>query len=513
MKPNQFGESHAALLSRLSEKGTDILVERGSADKISAPFLFENGDCPVVGSVYSDLSIIKFEYDHKTFDFALSASVNIAEKCSEIKMHAVICDENDERIVFPIEEQTAHETTEMKYNKSGNLKDTFGGHPKDMTEVFVFLDLTYESGEQAHAVKAQFEDAIDVYHNFEHPKSQIGYIEFGPENGIESNDVLFKSFAADGATNKKDKSIAKIALFRKPWDTSDIDYFCNFGKCDPSKGDHPVLGIPVLGTLTLPEAYEIVNDEHCKPLITCTITEQGSGGVTVLASSEARYEKVGVPITFLQRNKFEYNLTRSSWGVIYMERGSLNCKKYDYTIEFSLYYKVNGGDKIPLHTKYSSGVEYLNCGTLPYIVLEWGCLAENTEILTVTKNGVYSTRRIKDISIGDRVVSADGTVQNVKNVWSGQETRCYTVTDEHGNSVTASYNHPFPTSEGWKCSSDIRVGDKLFGMNGDPVLIVKVQILNEQINVFNLEFDIPTVIIANGFQTGDYSAQNGNLPE
>ncbi len=146
---------------------------------------------------------------------------------------------------------------------------------------------------------------------------------------------------------------------------------------------------------------------------------------------------------------------------------------------------------------------------MPFLIIAWGCLEESTEILM--DDGTNC--KIKDISIGNRVKSADGKAVSVKNVWKGTDERLFKITVENGISVAATYNHPFLSENGWKRPLEMRVGDMLIDVSGNMVAITKIEEMHSTFNVVNLEFEEPVIIMANGLRAGDYDAQNGRFPD
>ena len=499
-------EAAADMLCKLKKGGTRLLVERPGTANNATPFLFENNDIPKVGNVYSDIGINKFEIDHNTFDFVLDADVRMAEKYRSIMIYADICDESDPVAQFRTPEKTVLDVSSLSYHQEGNLKEAFGAHEQDRAAVLLCVDLTDDSGTQTHVVKLEYETGAEIIHNVTHPKRQNGYLTFG--DGTNPKPPETDSAIDSRLVTKKD-NIVTIALFRAPTDASDLDYLCDFGKCDPSEGNQPILAIPIEGDIKIQEAEEIITDGSFKPSIICTISETDFNGVLVVASSVIEYDTiVGCTVT---KNKLHYNLTDYSWQKTYKESGLFDPKKYVYTIKFNVHYKLIGGDIINLNRQYSSG-DVLNQGSdekLSYLVLEWGCLDENTEVLMSDGH----SKKIKDIVSGESVRSADGSSQCVKNVWKGIGSDCRVIKAECGAVITATHDHPFPTDGGWKRAAEIKVGDMLFDANGNQVRVEEVSKTDKTHNVVNLEFYIPTIIIANGLQTGDYSSQNGSLPE
>lgn len=494
------------MIARITQNDGRLMIERDPGSQSAARFLFEDGTAPKVGEVYSDLTIGAFKLDHTTFDFVLDATVRMAEKYRTIEVRADILDESRHGVEFETPKAEVHDVSSFNYHREGNLKAVFGGEAADRAAVLVYLDLTDEAGIKTHAVKLKYEAGLEVIHEVVHPKKQPRCLRFGngenpprpfERGGLRDDDFVFQ----------KDADVVAVALLRKPDRLLDLDYLCDFGRETPY--GKPMLAIPIKGSLRLLQASKIVSSGSRKPFVYCTIAEEGKNGVRVAAVSGFDYDtRTGCQVS---GNTLNYDLTEYSWQEVFREPSSRTPIKYIYTIEFSLYYTLSSGTEIHLTPSYSSG-GVLNSGSdekLPYIALAWGCLAADSEILMADG----SRRMIADISAGDYVSSGSGEKACVKNVWRGTDSNCYVIKSERGDSVTATFNHPFPTKDGWKCPPEIRKGDTVFGWFGEKLLVAEVAKAEGCFEIVNLEFDQPTVIVANGFQTGDYSIQNGKFPE
>lgn len=137
------------------------------------------------------------------------------------------------------------------------------------------------------------------------------------------------------------------------------------------------------------------------------------------------------------------------------------------------------------------------------------CLEEDTQISMADG----SLKKIKYITMGDRVYSASGRFCEVINVWRGMESDSYQITFESGNFVKSTFNHPFLTDNGWKRANELKDSDNLLDEDGNPVPISRIEKTDETLDVVNLQFASPTIIIANGVQSGDFAIQNGRMPE
>lgn len=139
----------------------------------------------------------------------------------------------------------------------------------------------------------------------------------------------------------------------------------------------------------------------------------------------------------------------------------------------------------------------------------YDCLEENTQVLMA--NG--SLKEIKCISMGELVHSANGCVCQVRNILTQNVSDCYKITYEDRNAVTATVDHPFLTDNGWKRVNELKVGDMLLDEGGNPVCIERIEKADGVLKVISLVFDSPTILIANGVQSGDFYALNGKMPE
>lgn len=137
------------------------------------------------------------------------------------------------------------------------------------------------------------------------------------------------------------------------------------------------------------------------------------------------------------------------------------------------------------------------------------CLEENTQISMADG----SLKKIKYITMGERVYSASGRFCEVINVWRGKESDCYRIICESGQAVMSTFNHPFLTDKGWKRANELKDCDILLDECGNLEHIERIEKTDETLNVVNLQFASPTIIIANGVQSGDFAIQNGRMPE
>lgn len=137
------------------------------------------------------------------------------------------------------------------------------------------------------------------------------------------------------------------------------------------------------------------------------------------------------------------------------------------------------------------------------------CLDERTQILMA--DGMR--KEIWKITIGDYIFSADGKFCMVENIMQSREENCLKISCENGFSVIATSEHRFLTTQGWITASAISSDTMLLDELNNPVRVARIDKKDETHNVFNLLFKSPTILIANGLQSGDFAIQNGRMPE
>lgn len=137
------------------------------------------------------------------------------------------------------------------------------------------------------------------------------------------------------------------------------------------------------------------------------------------------------------------------------------------------------------------------------------CFDERTQILMA--DGMR--KEICKITIGDYIFSADGKFCMVANIMQSREENCLKISCENGFSVITTPEHRFLTTQGWITASAIDANTMLLDERNNPVRVARIEKKDETHNVFNLLFKSPTILIANGLQSGDFAIQNGRMPE
>lgn len=95
-------------------------------------------------------------------------------------------------------------------------------------------------------------------------------------------------------------------------------------------------------------------------------------------------------------------------------------------------------------------------GRVPTPAIEIGasCVPANTRLLTWD-----GYKRIVDIKVGDKVLTHEGTYQEVTDCIDNGVKPTYKVTLSNGMTLTCTSNHPFYTTEGWVRCEDLKVND------------------------------------------------------
>jgi len=63
--------------------------------------------------------------------------------------------------------------------------------------------------------------------------------------------------------------------------------------------------------------------------------------------------------------------------------------------------------------------------------------------------------------------------------------------------IQVTVNHPLFVNGGWTSAGDVRVGDRLFSLNGEDVPVVSIEKIFSQVPTFNLEIGMYHTYFAN----------------
>jgi anaerobic ribonucleoside-triphosphate reductase len=140
---------------------------------------------------------------------------------------------------------------------------------------------------------------------------------------------------------------------------------------------------------------------------------------------------------------------------------------------------------------------------LPYF-----CLEEHTEILT--DNGI---KKIKDITLSERVIGSDGQYKAIKNVFKTIKNSYLQITIGDNNTICCSENHRFPTSNGLKSADSLSLKDKLISYLREEQEIIKIEKINKEVNMVDLEIESQDhlFLMANNVMTHNSNFVNSDM--
>lgn len=306
---------------------------------------------------------------------------------------------------------------------------------------------------------------------------------------------------AQPAPYVREASYIVISLYRIPENAGDSDYVCNFGH-----GSHgrAILGIPAKGVINFGRSVKVTPKlKHAY----ASVERKDAGGVSYVVP-ERQFK---TPI--VDDGKIQYEVD-PNWNIEIDQSGNLNPYYYDYTLSFSVEYKLNASTtvnelKFTVSSKETS--EKSNGSELVYplkvLKIMWGCLAKGTPILTTDGIG-----NIENIRIGDKVVCAEsGAAVSVCNVWRGTEREMIRL-DYEDNVLLLTRTHPVAVVQEngfrYKRAMEIRVGDEI-KCEGGSEIIRKVEVVPYENTVYNLTLDGDAhCFYASGAAVGDTVKEN-----
>lgn len=146
---------------------------------------------------------------------------------------------------------------------------------------------------------------------------------------------------------------------------------------------------------------------------------------------------------------------------------------------------------------------------VPLISIRWGCFHRDTRIRM--EDGTQMP--VSELCKGMRVATADGGSAAIRATCSGPEAELICVETENGKTIRLSPTHPLYTPDGAKRARDLRPGDLLVMEDGTPQPVRYVFPLPYADKVYNIELEGGEQrIFADGFQAGDFLAQNSAKP-
>jgi hypothetical protein len=121
-----------------------------------------------------------------------------------------------------------------------------------------------------------------------------------------------------------------------------------------------------------------------------------------------------------------------------------------------------------------------------------GCFLAGTPVETE-----HGTRAIETLAVGDKVIgAAEGEIHRgtVTHIFRSIELGYYVINGE----VRVTGTHPFLTERGWVVASELCVGDRLQGPNGEAVVVESIGNVARAVRAYNITVDGDHTFFAGG---------------
>ncbi|NHB86341.1 Hint domain-containing protein [Photorhabdus tasmaniensis] len=149
----------------------------------------------------------------------------------------------------------------------------------------------------------------------------------------------------------------------------------------------------------------------------------------------------------------------------------------------------------------------------PPIQIQYGCIAEGT--LIDMADG--SKRKVENIRRGDKVLTKQGGILQVKERITGHDTEFIDLIYNNGEQVSLTPTHPVSTLRGIVKADELKIGDTIHTRDGQTTLTSVKQRKSEPSNVYNFVLEktdsqselLPedAVLFAGGILVGDNNLQ------
>lgn len=271
-----------------------------------------------------------------------------------------------------------------------------------------------------------------------------------------------------------------IALNRVASDMKDVNYACCFGT---GANGYPLLGIPAKGEFIMPPNCEPILDGNYAPEAYCVIGPPNGGGKTILQTSH-QYQTDCKNMQFTSTGSGLLYDMAYSWGVTFDEKAMVN-HEFDYDLKMKFAFKDNEtNNTIHCFEMISSANEYKDNAieSIHPLNIMWGCLG----IDTLVKMSDASHKKIQDIKIGDRIFGADGQPWLVENTWIGFEERILVV-KAGDQTIELTDNHPIKVDGEVIMARELQVGMQAMLESGKAESIVQIEEKVYRKDVYNLD--------------------------
>ncbi len=369
-----------------------------------------------------------------------------------------------------------------------------------MLDILRMNDMAYRSKGECYAV-----DEDGAVHSFDGGRNQEIIVEGG-------NSIVEKlKVTAPIHTNKENSDNIIVLYAREPRDNETNTWDYKFPE-NAAKDNKVQTKLNYSGTITVKDGHEIKGFSYAG--FGLELYYQGLDEPTATYNYEQSI--VGTYFELSEDKKtctFNYGKGDADWNCkLDLSAYDVSCiqklKSYFY---ITVYNKKTKQDNMITIVINSTEDKTKQCfeteGTtiyIPPISIRWGCFHKNTRI----KMADGSEKEIKDIQIGEMVLTADEKAIKVQNVYTGHEHELICIQTENGREIQVTESHPIGTENGLVRAKDIHIGDVVvmpWEENSKVKFIFKCPY--DDI-VYNLELEEPKELIANGIVAGDFIVQN-----
>lgn len=168
---------------------------------------------------------------------------------------------------------------------------------------------------------------------------------------------------------------------------------------------------------------------------------------------------------------------------------------------------IYSSDTLPDKQRYYESVNS-TVVCIPPIKMVWGCFAKDT-MIEMSDN---CQKMISDIAVGDKLLGSEGQELTVIDLVIGEEEEIYNIETMGGKKLRVTRQHPICTADGVVRANEIRPGMNLMCVDGslDQVEFNYTTPYNDK--VYNLLIEGgDNLIAANGIWAGDLNYQNAEI--
>lgn len=479
---------------RLPSKGKKLMASEQSLSIDELPN-------PIPGKWYDSIFVKKFCLDSEN-TLHLNTGMTLKATSKVIKYEAAIVKADQPSVIISeLNDMEIHNKAAAEFDFTHSMDGQY------KVPLLACIRLTYfddRDNEQELALGVPLERNMTDYADYEHicPKKEpvtryLGETTKVPPEGGGAQRL-------EGTTEN-----VVISLFREPKNRDDCDYICFFGKDKNNR--YPYIGIPFECKIKLKEGYELAEPLEITKAVLKKVGRKGGGATPLVYSMQDKvytlskeYGKEG--------DTFISITADDSWGAPYKEVGGE--KPIDYDLEFYMRFivkhhhgkvTVSDGDIAVTSDKTVTGCLY---NAMNKITLLWGCIQEDAKITMA--DGSYRT--INQMEIGEYCYNLnDSQGCKVRNIWRGPGEKCIKLTYD-SESLIMTPDHPVCVGQGWTRARKVRVGDKLRGEGNTMYTVSKVELVEYNNMVYNLDID-SEMYYANGILVGDMRLQNNMAEE